>query len=99
MITSALELVTGALGISGVQTGVLAFLGASALYVRKALGLGHLLASWLRTFAVVAVVLVVLLGTGVLEGVDVGVITTAGRTIVDVLAGPLRNLVGLVAPL
>jgi len=97
MITSALELVTGALGVTGVQTGVLAFLGAAALYSRKALGLGAVVAGWVRTFAVIAGVLVVLLATGVLEGVDVAALSSALRFLLDVLKGPLVDLVGVVA--
>lgn len=96
MIETIVDTVAGLIGATGLQTGVLAFLAAVGLYSRKALGLGSLLAGWVRTVSVVAIVLVVLLATGVLEGIDVDATISLVRTVWDVLAGPIARLVGVI---
>ncbi len=95
MIGTAVELATDVLGVSGVQTGVLAFLAAAGLYARKALGLGALVAGWVRTGAFFAIMLAVGLATGVLEGVDVALLAEGFRMLVDVVGGPIRDAIAV----
>jgi len=95
MVTgAAIDWIAGVVGAGGMQTGVVATLAAAALYVRKFLGVGSLIASWLRSFAIVAGVLALLLVSGVVEGVDLAAAWGIVETIVELLGGPIRSLVG-----
>lgn len=58
-------------------------LAVAALYFRRALGLGTVLASWIGRIAFVLVVLAILLAIGVIPTLDVGALFGVVETVIE----------------
>lgn len=65
LLAGVADQVAALLGLGGLPTAVIVFLAAAVLYVRKALGLGGLLADWASKLMFALVVLIILLLSGV----------------------------------